>query len=69
MTDFDYRPEPGFVIVWGYRVFGRGLGEIDEEWSWDWRHLSELELMIEHDEAGYGRETGASIVRVHGSHG
>lgn len=69
MTDFEYRPQPGFVIVWGYRVFGRGMGEIDQEWTWDFHNLGELEYVIEHDEDLYAAETGASLTRVHGSHG
>jgi hypothetical protein len=69
VTDFDYRPEPGFLVEWGVYVSGY-LNQFDGEWDWDdFRRLSDIELAIEATEDEYKADTGASLTRVHGSHG
>jgi hypothetical protein len=68
VTDFGYRPEEGSRSSGGCALSGYD-DETDDEWDWGFRHLSELEYVIEQDEAGYGKETGTSLLRVHGSHG
>jgi hypothetical protein len=70
MTDFDYRPKPGFTIDWVLRVSG-----YDEKISdpipknYRYLYLSQIESDIEEMTRDYEDATGASITRVHGSHG
>jgi hypothetical protein len=70
MTDFDYRPKPGFTIDWVLRVSGYDE-KISDPIAKNYRYLylSQIESDIEEMTRDYEDATGAFITRVHGSHG
>ncbi|MCV7100905.1 MULTISPECIES: hypothetical protein [Mycobacterium] len=68
MTDFDYQPQAGVVIAWVLRVSGYHP-DVDGQVDAQTRTLSDVEFEIESMVDEYQAETGASITRIHGSHG
>jgi hypothetical protein len=68
VTDFDYRPEAGLVIAWVLRVSGYDE-DVDGQVDAETMRLSDVEFEIESMEDDYKAEAGASLTRVHGSHG
>ncbi|UQX10101.1 hypothetical protein [Candidatus Mycobacterium methanotrophicum] len=70
MSDFDYRPQPGFLSEWSLSVSGYDdpvlNGQVD---ILPPRQLVELEIEIRTWEEDYAEETGAALTRVHGGSG
>jgi hypothetical protein len=68
MTDFEYRPEAGIASAWVLLVSGYG-DAVDGQVDAETRRLSDVEFEIESMTDDYRADTGASLTRVHGSHG
>jgi len=68
VTEFEYQPEDGVLILWVLTVSGYD-DQIDGDWDEALDTLSDVEHVIENLEDEYRDETGAALVRVHGAHG
>lgn len=72
VSEFDYRPQPGFLSEWQLCVSGYDdpdlnlNGDLDILPPWE---LAEVEVQIRAWEDEYVEETGATLLRVHGAWG
>jgi len=68
MSNLDYHFKPGIALVWVLRVTGYS-DDVDGQIDADTRQLNDVEFEIESMVVDYRTDTGASLTRVHGSHG
>jgi hypothetical protein len=68
VTDFEYCPQEGIVIIWELRLSGYDE-DVDGELGIGFGQLSDLEREIEDMADTYIAETGAALTKVQGAHG